>query len=326
MMDPKTLHIVDVAWARDRLPQRRGDAHKWSVGGVVIIAGSPQYTGAAWLASRAAGRAGAGIAYLATGRSVLQMIAGTIPEVAHIPLPSTESSSGVRSAVDAIRPHLARARAVVIGPGLGDDEPAHLLLSALFGLHGKGDTTAAIGFGTTPRASQPADEPGILFSKATCPIVVDADALNWLARQEHWWDRLPAGRLVLTPHPGELGRLTGSTSEPMSAANLRARARQWQQTVVAKGAPTRASDGETVLEADRSPVALATAGSGDVFAGTIGGLIAQGMTALDAAGVAMVLGTLAADLTAAEFGPEGVLATDLPDAIARSHRQIMDER
>jgi NAD(P)H-hydrate repair Nnr-like enzyme with NAD(P)H-hydrate dehydratase domain len=313
--------IIDETMARDLLPVRELDAHKWAVGGVVVVAGSPSYPGAAILASRSAGRAGAGIVYLATSRSVIGAVTAAMPEVAYIPLPETESSSGARRAVDSIREHLERASAMVVGPGLGADEASDTLLSTLFGFGGRSEQARGrMGFGgEKPVATTSAEASESLFADSRLHVVIDADGLNWLARQESWWEKLPAQRVVLTPHPGELSRLLDRpvgeiTADPVATA--REAALKWQQVVLLKGGQAVVSNGETTIVADLAAASLATAGSGDVLAGTIGGLLAQLRSPLEAAALAIYVGPRAALRVEDRFGVLGVVASDLPDSIA----------
>ncbi len=308
--------------ARDLLPERDLAAHKWGVGGVIVVAGSPAYPGAAMLASRAAGRAGAGIVHLATSRSVIGMIASGIPEVAYIPLPETESSSGARRATELIREHLDRTNALVIGPGLGADEASDTLLASLFGFGGRAEAVRRrMGFGADTTVASSNDDVAAtsILTESEANVVLDADGLNWLARQERWWESLPAQRLVLTPHPGEMARLLNRPVEEVTAdpvAITHEAASTWQQTVLLKGGNAVVSNGETTIVADLAAASLATAGSGDVLAGVIGGLAAQTRSLLDSAALAIYVGPRAALRVEDRFGMLGVVASDLPDAIA----------
>lgn len=317
-----TRTVIDESMARDLLPERDLAAHKWGVGGVIVVAGSPAYPGAAMLASRAAGRAGAGIVHLATSRSVIGMIASGIPEVAYIPLPETESSSGARRATELIREHLDRTHALVIGPGLGADEASDTLLASLFGFGGRSEAVRRrMGFGADTSASDSKEEVAAasIFSEGDASVVLDADGLNWLARQERWWESLPAQRLVLTPHPGEMARLLNRPVEEITADPVsitQEAASTWQQTVLLKGGNAVVSDGEITIVADLAAASLATAGSGDVLAGVIGGLVAQTRSLLDSAALAIYVGPRAALRVEDRFGMLGVVASDLPDAIA----------
>jgi NAD(P)H-hydrate epimerase len=315
-----TPTIIDEAMARDLLPNRDAAAHKWDVGGVIVVAGSPSYPGAALLASRAAGRAGAGIVYLATGRGIISTIASAIPEVAYIPLPETESSSGARRAAELIAEHLPRAHSLVIGPGLGGDDASDSLLSAIFGFGGRSESVRGLmGFGRDAGSvAQVSHSPASVFHH-DLPIIVDADGLNWLARQGEWWTQVPQNRLLLTPHPGEMARLLDIpvddiVADPVTIA--RDAARKWGQTVLLKGGHAVVSDGDSVIVADHAAGSLATAGSGDVLAGIIGGLAAQTRSLLNSAALAIYVGPRAARRVEDRFGVLGVVGTDLPDAIA----------
>lgn len=156
------------------------------------------------------------------------------------------------------------------------------------------------------------------------PLVIDADALNALAQSEGWQARLPANG-ILTPHPGEMARLCGCTSAEVRAERIdlaRRKAAEWSQVVLLKGAHTvvAAPDGRAVVLPFANP-ALATAGSGDVLAGAIVGLLSQGMAPFEAAVLGGYLHGLAGELARLEIGEAGVLAGDLlarlPEAIRR---------
>ncbi len=316
---------IDETRVKAALPARTDDAHKWSVGGVIVVAGSPTYPGAAILTSRAAGRAGAGIVLLATSRSVIGAAASAVPEVAYIPLPETESTSGARKALELIEAQAEKAHTVVIGPGLTTDSASTSLLGALLGIGAKSQPALrSIGFGARASGEREPEHVQGLLSRDDVKIVIDADGLNWLAKQDDWWKTMPAQRLILTPHPGEMSRLLQRpveevTEDPVGVA--REAAAKWDQVVVLKGGHAVVSDGTATLIADISSPALATAGSGDVLAGTIGALVAQTGSLLNAAIIGVYVGPRAANRVASRFGVQGVLATDLPDAIAEElHR------
>lgn len=318
--------------AKALLPTRAFGTHKWEVGGAIVVAGSPSYPGAAILATRAAGRAGAGIVLLAAGRGVIGATASAIPEVAHIPLPETDGLGGARRAIENISEHLDKAKAILIGPGLGRDNAAGELLGALFALGTKKEAARKnIGFGFATRSTTAIAEEdapastSILFQQDDLTVVVDADALTWLSDQGEWWMSVPEGRLVLTPHVGEFAALTGKTTEEIIADPLTAvetAAKTWKQTVILKYGYSAASDGERTVVADEAPTSLATAGSGDVLAGTIAGLVAQGLNGTDAATVALYAGAAAARSVEERFGTLGLIASDLPDAIAEQIAQL----
>ena len=309
-------------WAARRLPHREVGTHKWEVGGLLVIGGAPTYVGAAGLAAMAAQRGGAGIVRMAVPRSIVGPLVGLVPEATFVILPETESLTGARQAVVSIREALENCRAVLVGPGLGDDEAASGLLRAFFGTAETArPTTQSLGFDipAPKRDAAAATETPATPDRDPKPMVIDADGLNWLAAQEDWPSLLIGLRAVLTPHPGEFGRLAGiETAEVVAdpvgqAVTL---ARRSGQVVVVKYGQTVVTDGTTILLAPSATPALATAGSGDVLAGTIGAFLAQGLAPLDAAGLAVFLGATAAESLVERTGVLGMVASDLPLAIA----------
>jgi NAD(P)H-hydrate repair Nnr-like enzyme with NAD(P)H-hydrate dehydratase domain len=314
---------IDEAMALALYPTRAEGAHKWSAGGVIVVGGSPGYVGAPALAGLGAARSGAGVVAIACPRSAISAVAGIMPEAVFLPMPEGDLGAGGRKAVERIREKLEQAKALVVGPGLGDDDYADAVMTALTAV--TAPTAAARPFGfASPRidASAPAkgDSTTAIIGREH-PTVLDADALNWLAKREEWWTTLAPFSCVLTPHPGEMARLLGIETDAVLAnpATVAAdAARTWQQTVVLKGAPTLVSDGTRTLVAPSSPRALATAGSGDVFAGSIGAFLAQGLGAVDAAALAIWCGCDAATALSLEVGTLGIMASDLPLAIAEA--------
>jgi NAD(P)H-hydrate epimerase len=150
-------------------------------------------------------------------------------------------------------------------------------------------------------------------------VVIDADGLNWLAKQDEWWKLLPEGRVVLTPHAAEMARLTGKEQEEINAdpvAAAREAAAKWGQTVVLKGTKTIIATADGSITSIDMPLSLATAGSGDVLCGSIGAFLAQGLSGADAAALAAFVGSRGAFRLAERFGTLGVVASDLPVAIA----------
>ncbi len=310
------------------LPTRSVGAHKWGVGGVLMITGSPGYTGAAILSAMAAGRAGAGIVAVATSRGIAGSLAITVPEAITLPLGDLEGAPG-RKALEELTETLDKCHAVVVGPGLGDDEGTDALMRALLAPP-QARLAGGLGFAMpTRQAVEPGTQATGVLSSAGKPMVVDADALNWLAGQEEWWSLLPVRTAVLTPHPGEMARLTDRpveeiTSDPVTAA--RDAAMRWGQTVVLKHGHTVITDGTRTLVADDAPLSLATAGSGDVFAGMLGAFLAQGLSPFDAATLATHVGGRAARRVESQYGTLGVVAGDLPAAIAAELALLEQEK
>ena len=306
---------ITEAWAASVLPRRHPGAHKWSVGGLVVVAGSPQFAGAAALCCAGAGRSGAGIVTVALPRSVAPVVVGLVPEVTVAFLPEGDSASVAARAAQAIGERLERAGAMVIGPGLGVDEATAGLLAALFG---PARNRGGIGFGVPSGRDESGAGQGAVASSGR-PVVVDADAINWLAGQEAWWKHVPSERLVLTPHAGEMARLVESESDEVvshAAEVARDAATRWRQTVVLKGSPTLVASPDGTTRSCPTPVSLATAGSGDVLSGSIGALLAQGLSPGDAAALAVFVGSRAAERVEERYGTLGVVASDLPAAIA----------
>jgi NAD(P)H-hydrate epimerase len=210
--------------------------------------------------------------------------------------------------------------ALLLGPGLTNEPEAQAFVTALLGL-GRSGRRGHIGFVTS---ASPAEPPGPDLP----PLVVDADGLNVLAATGgEWWTALPPGT-ILTPHPGEMARLMGDgvTAKEVQAdregISLRMAA-HWNAIVVLKGAFTvvAAPEGRvSVLPFANS--ALATAGSGDVLAGAIVGLRAQGLDSYDAAVAGAYLHGLAGELASAELGAAGVVAGDLPRRLPLALRRL----
>lgn len=246
------------------LPVRGPDAHKGSFGRALIAAGSLNYTGAAALSAEAAARSGVGLVTLAIPLPLHAALAGVLPEITWLPLPGPE---GTHTAAGAAR--LIQATpgydALLVGPGLTAGEDARTFIETLF--------PAAAGT-------------GLAHETWRGRTVVDADALNILATLPDWPARLPP-LCVLTPHPGEMARLTGGSAAQINAerlASARRWAAEWGHVVLLKGPHTvvAAPDGRAGVLPFATPT-LATAGSGDVLAGAITAMIAQGLPTFEAA-------------------------------------------
>jgi len=307
--------IISESWAASVLPRRKAGAHKWGVGGVVVVAGSPPFAGAAALCCAGAGRSGAGIVSAALPRSIAPVVVGLVPEVTVVILPEGESNSVATRAAEAIGERLERSAAMVVGPGLGNDAATAALLGSLFGFT---RVRGSIGFGTAAPGAASSILDGMIAT-AGKPVVVDADALNWLAEQDNWWERVPARLLVLTPHAGEMSRLVQVDVDEIVAEPdriARESATRWGQTVVLKGGRTVVASADGAVVAADAPPSLATAGSGDVLSGSIGALLAQGLSGPDAAALAVFVGCRAAQRASEKYGTLGVVAGDLSLAIA----------
>lgn len=294
------------------LPRRPADAHKGTFGRALIVAGSANYTGAAYLAGAAAYRAGAGLVTLGVARPLHPILAAALHETTWLLLPH---DMGVLApdAAKMVREKAGDYRALLLGPGLGQEKPTVEFVQQLLEPRAGALARAPrIGFQALRAAEQEpveAKEPPRLP-----PLVLDADALNILAATAEWPRRVPA-HSILTPHPGEMARLCNLKTEEVSADRLglaRAKAAEWNQIIVLKGAHTvcAAPDGHAVIQPFANP-ALATAGSGDVLAGTIVGLLAQGLEPFRAAVAGAYLHGLAGEWVRRAVGDAGVVAGDL---------------
>lgn len=327
--------LITAEYALSLLPARPTDAHKYTFGKVLVVAGSPQYPGAASLATAAAARAGAGLVCLATGRSSAGG-PGRIPEVVYTLLPEVEWGVLGENAADELLKSLDKYTSMLIGPGLGRELPTRRFLDRLLGLEAA-RPKSQIGFRLgADQATAEKERPELP------PTVLDADALNLLSdhaaseperrnasfflrgsspadepqpasEEGAWWQHLPPGRCVLTPHAGEMARLLSVAEVTGEPEQIAAEAAQrWGQIVVLKGPLTIVAHPEgRLLRHEGANPALATAGTGDVLAGVIAGLLAQGLAPFDAAALGVYLHGAAGRLVQAELGDMGALASDL---------------
>lgn len=293
--------FLDPATAARLVPPRRASSHKGTFGKVMIVGGSANYIGAPGLAAEGAGRSGAGLVTLAVPNSIVPILAAKseLTSVTWVFLPH-DLGALTPDAIKVLRDQLPKYDALALGMGIGQEEVTRRFIYALLGLTETGEAggRAPIGFVRT-RNQKVESETRIHLP----PTVLDADALNALAAAEgEWWRDLPEGHFVLTPHPGEMSRLTGREMGDIQAHRLevaREQAMTWRQVVVLKGAFTviAAPDGRVSLS-PFATAALATAGTGDVLAGTIAGLLAQGLEPYDAARLGVYLHGLAGTLMA----------------------------
>ncbi|MEB2288843.1 MAG: NAD(P)H-hydrate dehydratase [Anaerolineae bacterium] len=312
------LTLVDAAAVRARLPQRPRDSHKGTFGKALVVAGSLNYTGAAYLAAAAAYRVGAGLVTVGAPQIIVPVLAGMLPEATWLLLPH---DLGVinEAAVKVLRAELAGYSALLLGPGFGREDMTGEFLRELLRPQEEVRRSRAIGF--VP--DEPANEAARPATDLP-PLVIDADGLNLLAAMDDWPRLLPPGT-ILTPHPGEFARLARLEREEVQANRLslaQAKAAEWNCVVVLKGAFTvvAAPDGQTAVEPFATS-ALASAGTGDVLAGAIAGLLAQGLAPFDAALCAGWLhglaGVRAAELMATAISvTAGDVLEALPDTLA----------
>jgi hydroxyethylthiazole kinase-like uncharacterized protein yjeF len=316
------LELITPGWVRGLLPPRPADAHKDTFGRVLIVAGSLMYTGAAALSGEGAYRVGAGLVTLGVSLPLHAALSGRLPEATFLLLPHDRGVL-TADAAEVVRRELAPYQALLVGPGLGREDSTSEFIDRFFtgpAPHRRGH----FGFMLPGDAEQDAvqEKREVAEEQALPPIpplVVDADGLNLLAKIADWPKRLPAGS-VLTPHPGEMARLLGVEKDAVLVDRLetaRRAAQDWGHVVVLKGAYTiiAAPDGRTLL-APWATAGLARAGTGDVLAGAILGLLGQGLAPFEAAACGVYVHGLAGRLAAEEHGLAGVLAGDVADFIA----------
>jgi len=262
------------------LPERPLASHKGTFGTALLTAGSISYTGAAALAGEAAYRGGAGLVTLAVPAPLHGVLASQLPEATWVLLPHEKGAISENGA-EVLAKHLDKASALLIGPGFGMENTTKGFIENILGAKfGGKKNVQRIGF--VHDAGMEKEDSEIKLP----PMIVDADGLNLLSQIDGWAKKLPAAS-ILTPHPGEMAALTGLSKEEIQEDRQTIAskyAQEWGHIVVLKGAFTvvASPDGRTTLIPVASP-ALARAGTGDVLAGLITGLRAQGLDAFDAA-------------------------------------------
>ena len=276
------------------VPERSADAHKGTYGHLLILAGSTGKTGAAILSAEGALRSGAGLVTLCVPKDLNPIFETSLPEAMTVPLP--HSTTGHISANDAslIQESALGKKAVAIGPGIGTDpDTAQLVLS--------------------------------LYTELTIPAVIDADGLTLLAATLS--ELTPAAPRILTPHPGEMARLTGKTTKDIQTDRLRTAASFAQENkviLVLKGSRTviAAPDGRVAINPTGNP-GMAAGGMGDVLTGLIAGFLAQGLSPWQAACLGVYLHGLAGDRIVKKTGMKaGFLASELAAEVPLAMEEI----
>jgi hydroxyethylthiazole kinase-like uncharacterized protein yjeF len=287
--------LLTVDWARDNLPARPLNANKGTFGKVLVVAGSINYIGSAYLACSGAMRVGAGLVTLATAKSLQPILASKLTEATYLPLPESQPGIIPAEAADTVKQQSGQYNVLLLGCGLGQHpSTAEFVVS-------------------------------VLSAKRLPALVLDADALNILAGTPDWWKILP-GDAILTPHPGEMSRLCGLSIEEIQSNRTdvaRKFAREWNKTIVLKGGYTivASPDGYCRVSPYSHP-GVATAGSGDVLAGVIAGMAAQGLPLARAAGLGVRVGGEASEIISNILGDAGIIASDLLTALPVAIKQI----
>ncbi len=288
--------LLEAADVRAALPPRRRNSHKGTYGYVGILGGCTRYAGAAKLANLGASamRAGCGVVTLGVPSSLAAAVAPCLLESTLAPMP--ESGGCMAFDPAAINAFLAGKRAVAVGMGWGEGSDYPAILTHL-------------------------------LENFSGSLLLDADALNTLSRMDRSLLRRAAGRVILTPHPKELERLSGVPmdeilSDPVAAA--KDFAGKYRVILLLKGATTVVTDGETAYLSDRGCAGMATAGSGDVLSGVLAGLLGYlPPTALTVACGAYLAG-YAGELAEASENPVSMVASDTVAALPRALSRILN--
>ncbi len=281
-----TMMIANAEWARAILPARPMDAHKGSMGRVLLVGGSAGMMGAVGMAGESALRVGAGYVVAAVPRSGVPVLESRVAEVVKRGCPETADQSLARSALEAILAEALSADVVAIGPGLSRHPESLELVREL-------------------------------VERVEGPIVLDADGLN--AFEGRGGVHRGHGPLILTPHYGEAARLSGHSVAEVAhdpAGWARRFCDETRCIVCLKSTPmiTAVPAEPLILNATGNP-GMATAGAGDVLTGTIAGLIAQGVESEEAAALGCYLHGLAGDVAARRSGTRGLIAGDIMRAL-----------
>jgi len=301
---PAAIAAVEGPWIevltrdslRGRIPPRAATSHKGDYGHVLVVAGSRGKTGAAALSAIAALRSGAGLVTVATPASCLPIVAALGAEYMTEPL---DESDGTIAASAADRILELTADVIAVGPGLGQSTSARAVVQAV-------------------------------VARARVPLVVDADGLNAFVNDIDRLKGRPDAPVVITPHPGEMARLSGRSIEAVQANRLevaQAFASSHQVFVVLKGHRTviASPEGKTYINMTGNP-GMATGGTGDVLTGAISAWIAQLGNVEQATTLAVYLHGLAGDLAAAAEGEVGMIAGDVAKRLGAAVLELTGRR
>lgn len=279
------MKVINSQLIKIKLSARPVDANKGTFGKALIIGGSKNYPGAAILSVLACARSGAGLVTLAT-----------TPEVYKVAVPKIPFATFLN--FSEIAENIETYDSVLVGPGLGQSQKVRNLIHQLI------------------RSDKLKGE----------KLILDADALNILSEEADWYKILKADAM-LTPHPGEMARLTGLSVEEIQANREETAlkfSRLWGKLIILKGAKTIIAEpkGE-IYEASFANPLLATAGTGDVLAGIITGLLAQGLNLIDGAIAGVYLHGMCAEILKEKFEERGMVATDLIEALPGVFRNLI---
>lgn len=282
-LQKQRLWLAIASGIMEELPLRVADSHKGTFGQVLLVAGSEGMSGAALLSSKACLRSGAGLAVLATPKSLVLHLPPA--EIIYKGVAQTDSLSIARAALPQIESEMDRATVMVVGPGLSSNEETVELVHEL-------------------------------VKNVRVPCVIDADGLNALAQNVKVLTQTEGG-FIFTPHPKELSRLLDKPVREIQADRIRSAqeaAKKFGAVIVLKGARSIVADpdGSTYVVPTGNS-GMATAGAGDVLSGIIAGLLAQGMGTFSAAIAGAYIHGAAGDMAAEDLGEDGLIAGDILD-------------
>ena len=284
------LELLTGEWVGAKLPPRPLDAHKGTFGHALVVAGSPSYVGAAYLAAEGAARVGPGLVTLASPKGIYPILASKLTEVVHMPLPDDQDGGFHPEAAELIKGELHNYSSLLVGCGFGLGEGLTEFLRRLL----------------------------LAEPQPSLPVVIDADGLNNLSKIDGWWGKLKSPA-VLTPHPGEMSTLTGVATPEIQATRTETAlewSARWGKVVVLKGVHSViASPGGGCWVSPFANPGLASGGTGDVLTGIIAGLMAQGLSPEDAAGCGVYLHGAAGEEVREGLGDAGTVAGDLVGAL-----------
>jgi len=270
--------------------ERAADTHKGDCGRVLVLAGSPGYTGAAYLCCKGALRAGAGYVTLGIAESLNPIMAAKLTCATTKPLPETEEHTLSPEGKQQILDLSEKYDVVAIGPGLSTNPETKSLVLWLLQMLDR-------------------------------PVVLDADGINAVDNDLYALERTRK-EIVLTPHPGEMARLLGLPSaQDVQKSRMKIAMKFADKegiVLVLKGHRTLVTDSEQIYINSTGNPGMATAGSGDVLTGIIGALIGQGLEAFEAAQLGAYLHGRAGDIAAKRLGQMAMIATDIVDALPRA--------
>ncbi len=294
--------IVEKEQFKGLLAKRHADSHKGNFGRLLISAGSPGFTGAAVMTAEAAAMMGTGLVTVAVPEALNPILESKLTEVMTLPVSQGKDGTFDEQSADAVIDSAHRATALALGPGIAACEPVRRFVEKV-------------------------------LSTIELPTVVDADGLNCISELDDLinrrWERLDPQKapLILTPHPGEMARLTGMPVSEIQSNRIKVArdyAKNQQVILVLKGAQTliASPDGDCYLNPTGNP-GMAKGGMGDILTGIIAGLLAQGISALDSAIFGVYLHGYLGDLAEEDYGQLPMTATDLLEYMPEGLEELL---